>query len=77
MIVPIRDGFAAEFVIHLAEKQPTFDGFKALLTQNGAEFTVGATQQSDQLTGFHVPLHQMDELLVCVCVRVRAGFPHQ
>lgn len=35
--------FAAEFVIDLAEKQPTFDGFKALLLQNGAEFTVGST----------------------------------
>ncbi|XP_061666478.1 ATP-dependent RNA helicase DHX8 isoform X2 [Syngnathoides biaculeatus] len=28
-----------EFVISLAEKEPTFDGFKALLLENGAEFT--------------------------------------
>ncbi|XP_031700119.1 ATP-dependent RNA helicase DHX8 isoform X1 [Anarrhichthys ocellatus] len=35
----ISDKDLAEFVIDLAEKQPTFDGFKALLLQNGAEFT--------------------------------------
>ncbi|XP_029701030.1 ATP-dependent RNA helicase DHX8 isoform X2 [Takifugu rubripes] len=35
----LNDKDLAEFVIHLAEKQPTFDGFKALLIQNGAEFT--------------------------------------
>ncbi|KAM9335986.1 ATP-dependent RNA helicase DHX8 [Symphorus nematophorus] len=35
----ISDKDLAEFVINLAEKQPTFDGFKALLLQNGAEFT--------------------------------------
>ncbi|XP_014034566.2 ATP-dependent RNA helicase DHX8 isoform X1 [Salmo salar] len=29
----------AEFVICLAEKQPTFDGFKSLLLKNGADFT--------------------------------------
>lgn len=32
--------FVAEFVISLAEKQPGFDGFKGLLLENGAEFTV-------------------------------------
>ncbi|XP_034716283.1 ATP-dependent RNA helicase DHX8 isoform X2 [Etheostoma cragini] len=35
----ISDKDLAEFVIDLAEKEPTFDGFKALLLQNGAEFT--------------------------------------
>ncbi|TNN84745.1 ATP-dependent RNA helicase DHX8 [Liparis tanakae] len=35
----ISDKDLAEFVIDLAEKQPSFDGFKALLLQNGAEFT--------------------------------------
>ncbi|KAJ4940497.1 hypothetical protein JOQ06_026797 [Pogonophryne albipinna] len=35
----ISDKDLAEFVIDLAEKQPVFDGFKALLLQNGAEFT--------------------------------------
>ncbi|XP_054609513.1 ATP-dependent RNA helicase DHX8 [Dunckerocampus dactyliophorus] len=35
----ISDKDLAEFVISLAEKQPTFDGFKALLLENGAEFT--------------------------------------
>ncbi|XP_068161602.1 ATP-dependent RNA helicase DHX8 [Antennarius striatus] len=35
----ISDKDLAEFVIDLAEKQPTFDGFKDLLLQNGAEFT--------------------------------------
>uniref|UniRef100_A0A3P8WAF3 ATP-dependent RNA helicase DHX8 n=1 Tax=Cynoglossus semilaevis TaxID=244447 RepID=A0A3P8WAF3_CYNSE len=35
----ISDKDLAEFVIHLAEKQPTFDGFKSALLQNGAEFT--------------------------------------
>ncbi|XP_068438704.1 ATP-dependent RNA helicase DHX8-like [Clinocottus analis] len=29
----------AEFIIDLAEKQPTFEGFKAALFQNGADFT--------------------------------------
>ncbi|CAB1337977.1 unnamed protein product, partial [Coregonus sp. 'balchen'] len=29
----------SEFVICLAEKQPTFDGFKSLLLKNGADFT--------------------------------------
>lgn len=36
----------AEFVISLAEKEPTFDGFKALLLQNGAEFTVSLPLQA-------------------------------
>lgn len=31
---------AAEFIIHLAEKHPTFDEFKAALCENGAHFTV-------------------------------------
>ncbi|XP_023137207.2 ATP-dependent RNA helicase DHX8 [Amphiprion ocellaris] len=35
----ISDKDLAEFVISLAEKQTSFDGFKALLVQNGAEFT--------------------------------------
>uniref|UniRef100_A0A7N6A173 RNA helicase n=1 Tax=Anabas testudineus TaxID=64144 RepID=A0A7N6A173_ANATE len=35
----ISDKDLAEFVINLAEKEPTFDGFKSLLLQNGAEFT--------------------------------------
>uniref|UniRef100_A0A673WYF3 ATP-dependent RNA helicase DHX8 n=1 Tax=Salmo trutta TaxID=8032 RepID=A0A673WYF3_SALTR len=35
----ISDKDLAEFVISLAEKQPTFDGFKSLLLKNGAEFT--------------------------------------
>nr|XP_049615340.1 ATP-dependent RNA helicase DHX8 isoform X1 [Syngnathus scovelli]XP_049615341.1 ATP-dependent RNA helicase DHX8 isoform X1 [Syngnathus scovelli] len=35
----ISDKDLAEFVISLAEKEPTFDGFKALLLKNGAEFT--------------------------------------
>ncbi|XP_061611131.1 ATP-dependent RNA helicase DHX8 [Phyllopteryx taeniolatus] len=35
----ISDKDLAEFVISLAEKEPTFDGFKALLLENGAEFT--------------------------------------
>ncbi|XP_041671046.1 ATP-dependent RNA helicase DHX8 [Cheilinus undulatus] len=35
----ISDKDLAEFVIDLAEKQPTFDGFKGLLIKNGAEFT--------------------------------------
>ncbi|KAK2820685.1 hypothetical protein Q5P01_023644 [Channa striata] len=35
----ISDKDLAEFVISLAEKQPAFDGFKALLLENGAEFT--------------------------------------
>lgn len=30
----------AEFVISLAEKNTTFDTFKAILLKNGAEFTV-------------------------------------
>ncbi|XP_046888920.1 ATP-dependent RNA helicase DHX8-like isoform X1 [Hypomesus transpacificus] len=29
----------AEFVINLAEKQPTFDGFKRILVKNGADFS--------------------------------------
>lgn len=33
---------AAEFVICLAEKHQTFDEFKAVLVENGAEFTVSA-----------------------------------
>uniref|UniRef100_A0A8C3GC76 ATP-dependent RNA helicase DHX8 n=1 Tax=Cyclopterus lumpus TaxID=8103 RepID=A0A8C3GC76_CYCLU len=36
----ISDKDLAEFVIDLAEKQPSFDGFKELLLKNGAEFTV-------------------------------------
>uniref|UniRef100_A0A6Q2ZDN5 ATP-dependent RNA helicase DHX8 n=1 Tax=Esox lucius TaxID=8010 RepID=A0A6Q2ZDN5_ESOLU len=36
----ISDKDLAEFVISLAEKEPTFDGFKSLLLKNGAEFTV-------------------------------------
>jgi len=32
--------FSAEFVISLAEKNPTFDGFKSVLVKNGADFTV-------------------------------------
>ena len=36
--------FPAEFVISLAEKDPSFDGFKALLLKNGAEFTVREVQ---------------------------------
>ncbi|MBN3308744.1 DHX8 helicase, partial [Amia calva] len=35
----ISDKDLAEFVISLAEKNPTFDGFKAVLAKNGAEFT--------------------------------------
>uniref|UniRef100_A0A6Q2ZIC3 ATP-dependent RNA helicase DHX8 n=1 Tax=Esox lucius TaxID=8010 RepID=A0A6Q2ZIC3_ESOLU len=35
----ISDKDLAEFVISLAEKEPTFDGFKSLLLKNGAEFT--------------------------------------
>uniref|UniRef100_A0A8C3B2P5 ATP-dependent RNA helicase DHX8 n=1 Tax=Cyclopterus lumpus TaxID=8103 RepID=A0A8C3B2P5_CYCLU len=35
----ISDKDLAEFVIDLAEKQPSFDGFKELLLKNGAEFT--------------------------------------
>uniref|UniRef100_H2M8Z8 ATP-dependent RNA helicase DHX8 n=1 Tax=Oryzias latipes TaxID=8090 RepID=H2M8Z8_ORYLA len=35
----INDKDLAEFVISLAEKQPAFDGFKAVLLENGAEFT--------------------------------------
>ncbi|KAM9772979.1 ATP-dependent RNA helicase DHX8 isoform X1 [Syngnathus typhle] len=35
----ISDKDLAEFVISLAEKEPTFDGFKGLLLKNGAEFT--------------------------------------
>ncbi|XP_077482092.1 ATP-dependent RNA helicase DHX8 isoform X1 [Stigmatopora argus] len=35
----ISDKDLAEFVISLAEKEPTFDGFKVLLLENGAEFT--------------------------------------
>uniref|UniRef100_A0A669B5L6 RNA helicase n=1 Tax=Oreochromis niloticus TaxID=8128 RepID=A0A669B5L6_ORENI len=35
----INDKDLAEFVISLAEKQQSFDGFKALLLENGAEFT--------------------------------------
>ncbi|CAL8304905.1 unnamed protein product [Lota lota] len=35
----ISDKDLAEFVISLAEKDPSFDGFKALLLKNGAEFT--------------------------------------
>ncbi|XP_061764086.1 ATP-dependent RNA helicase DHX8-like [Nerophis ophidion] len=35
----ISDKDLAEFVISLAEKNQTFDGFKALLLDNGAEFT--------------------------------------
>uniref|UniRef100_A0A3P8S799 ATP-dependent RNA helicase DHX8 n=1 Tax=Amphiprion percula TaxID=161767 RepID=A0A3P8S799_AMPPE len=35
----ISDKDLAEFVISLAEKQTSFDGFKAVLVQNGAEFT--------------------------------------
>uniref|UniRef100_UPI003AAF8DA6 ATP-dependent RNA helicase DHX8-like n=1 Tax=Centroberyx gerrardi TaxID=166262 RepID=UPI003AAF8DA6 len=35
----ISDKDLAEFVINLAEKQPSFDGFKSLLLKNGAEFT--------------------------------------
>lgn len=32
--------FAAEFIISLAEKHPTFEEFKAVLSENGADFTV-------------------------------------
>ncbi|KAJ8346247.1 hypothetical protein SKAU_G00304400 [Synaphobranchus kaupii] len=35
----INDKDLAEFVISLAERQPNFDGFKAMLLKNGAEFT--------------------------------------
>uniref|UniRef100_A0A4W4FHK1 RNA helicase n=1 Tax=Electrophorus electricus TaxID=8005 RepID=A0A4W4FHK1_ELEEL len=35
----ISDKDLAEFVISLAEKNPTFDGFKSVLLKNGAEFT--------------------------------------
>ncbi|CAB1441629.1 unnamed protein product [Pleuronectes platessa] len=34
----ISDKDLAEFVISLAEKEPSFDGFKAILLKNGAEF---------------------------------------
>ncbi|XP_060951532.1 LOW QUALITY PROTEIN: ATP-dependent RNA helicase DHX8-like [Limanda limanda] len=34
----ISDKDLAEFVISLAEKEPSFDGFKAILLANGAEF---------------------------------------
>uniref|UniRef100_A0A8C5FRY3 RNA helicase n=1 Tax=Gadus morhua TaxID=8049 RepID=A0A8C5FRY3_GADMO len=40
----ISDKDLAEFVISLAEKDPSFDGFKALLLKNGAEFTVREVQ---------------------------------
>lgn len=30
----------AEFIIHLAEKNNTFDKFKKVLLENGAEFSV-------------------------------------
>lgn len=32
--------YTAEFIICLAEKHQTFDEFKAVLVENGAEFTV-------------------------------------
>lgn len=37
--------FTAEFIISLADKHPTFEEFKAVLCENGADFTV-----SSQLT---------------------------
>lgn len=42
------DLIAAEFIIHLAEKHPTFEEFKAALCENGADFTV-LTQLLTQL----------------------------
>lgn len=45
---------AAEFIIHLAEKHPTFEEFKAALRENGADFTV--------LTQLLTQLH----ILICV-----------
>lgn len=32
--------FSAEFIIHLSEKNNTFEKFKAVLIENGAEFSV-------------------------------------
>ncbi len=32
--------FSAEFVISLAEKNPSIDEFKSVLAKNGADFTV-------------------------------------
>ena len=40
MFVVIMFFSLAEFVINLAEKQPTFDGFKRILVKNGADFSV-------------------------------------
>lgn len=44
--------FAAEFVICLAEKHKTFDEFKAVLVENGAEFTVSVKLDKDQSSLF-------------------------
>lgn len=64
---------AAEFIIYLAEKHHTFDGFKAVLVENGAEFTVSVKLDNDQsyffgcfvLFFFHVACFRTPSSLIC------------
>ena len=37
--------FSAEFIIHLTEKNNTFETFKKALLESGAEFTVSKNQK--------------------------------
>lgn len=45
-VLMTRFSFPAEFVISLAEKNPSVEDFKSVLIKNGAEFTVSDASYS-------------------------------